>query len=126
MSFIQANPNPHNKLVGDCVIRAISIAENRSWDDVYLDLMAKGFMMKDMIESNELWNAYLHNLGYSRHIIPDTCPDCYTIRDFTEDYPEGIYILGTGSHAVAVVNGNHLDTYDSGSKVPIYYWKKER
>ena len=126
MSFIQANPNPHNKLIGDCVIRAISIAENRSWDDVYLDLMAKGFMMKDMIESNELWNAYLHSLGYTRHIIPDTCPDCYTVRDFTEDYPEGTYILGTGSHAVAVVNGNHLDTYDSGSKVPIFYWKKER
>lgn len=124
--FVLSNPNPHNNNTGDCVIRAISIAEGRDWDDVYLDLMVKGFFMKDIIESNELWNSYLHSLGYARYIIPDCCPDCYTIRDFTVDHPDGTYILGTGTHAVAVVDGNHYDTWDSGDKVPIYYWKKER
>lgn len=123
--YIPTNPNPHNNLTGDCVIRAICIAEDKSWDDIYLDLMVKGFQMKDMIESNALWNSYLHSLGYKRYIIPDSCPDCYTIRDFAEDHPQGTYILGTGTHAVCVKSGNHMDTWDSGHKVPIYFWKKE-
>lgn len=126
MGFIPTNPNPNNKYTGDCVIRAICIAEDKEWDDVYLELMVKGYAMKDMIESNELWNSYLHGLGYSRYIIPDTCPDCYSVREFAQDHPQGRYILGTGTHAVAVINGDYYDTWDSGHKVPIYFWRKER
>lgn len=124
--FIPTNPNPNNKYTGDCVIRAICIAEDKEWDDVYLELMVKGYAMKDMIESNELWNSYLHGLGYSRYIIPDSCPDCYSVREFAQDHPQGRYILGTGTHAVAVINGDYYDTWDSGHKVPIYFWRKER
>lgn len=124
--FIPTNPNPNNKYTGDCVIRAICIAEDKEWDDVFLELMVKGYAMKDMIESNELWNSYLHGLGYSRYIIPDTCPDCYSVREFAQDHPQGRYILGTGTHAVAVINGDYYDTWDSGHKVPIYFWRKER
>lgn len=35
MSYINFNPNPDRKLVGDCVIRAISKAMDQSWDDTY-------------------------------------------------------------------------------------------
>ena len=93
--FIPTNPNPFNKLTGDCVIRAICIAEDKEWDDIFLELMIKGYEQKDMIESNALWNEYLHKLGYKRYIIPDTCPDCYTVSDFANDHPQGTYILGT-------------------------------
>lgn len=123
--YIAVNPNPRKLNTGDCVIRAIAIAEDMGWDDIYLDLMVKGFMEKDMIESNALWASYLRCLGYTRHIIPDTCPDCYTVSDFANDHPTGTYILGTGTHAVAVVSGNYMDAWDSGERVPIYYWQKE-
>ena len=123
--YIPTNPNPNNNYTGDCVIRAISIAEDKDWDDVYVELMVKGYTMKDMIESNALWSAYLHNKGYRRYIIPDTCPDCYTIREFAEDNPYGTFILATGTHVVAVINGDYYDTWDSGHKVPVYYWRKE-
>ena len=32
------NVNQNNNFVNDCVIRAISVAENRSWGDTYDDL----------------------------------------------------------------------------------------
>ena len=125
MGFIYCNPNPKENLTGDCVIRAICIAENKSWDEIFLDLMIKCFELKDMPSDNATWNKYLQSIGYKRHIIPDTCPDCYTVNDFTKDNPKGVFILGTGTHVIAVKDGNHYDTWDSGTKIPIYYWSKE-
>ena len=90
-----------------------------------MDVCLQGFMMHDMPSSNYVWGAYLHDIGYSRHIIPDTCPNCYTVGDFANDNPTGTYLLAIGTHVVAVKDGNYYDTWDSGQEVPIYYWKKE-
>lgn len=125
MSFVETNPNPLRKYTGDCVIRAISIAEDATWDDVFLDLMLESFALKDIPSSNHAWGTYLRSLGYHRYVIPDTCPDCYTIREFVRDNPSGTFILATGTHVVAVIDGEYLDTWDSGDEVPIYYWRKE-
>ena len=58
-------------------------------------------------------------------IILDEYPDYYTVEDFCADHPKGTYVLGTGSHAVAVVDGFYYDAWDSGNEIPIYYWKEE-
>ena len=123
--FKETNINPKGHYVGDCVIRAISTATEERWEKTYVELAIQGFMMSDMPSSNHVWGAYLASKGYNRRIIPNTCPECYTIRDFTEDHPEGTYILATGSHVVAVIDGDYYDTWDSGDEVPIYYWEKE-
>lgn len=124
--FVELNANPLRKTVGDCVIRAISVAEQTEWDETFLDLMTKSFQMKDIPSANEVWGSYLKDLGYSRYVIPNTCPDCYTIRDFATDNPVGTFILATGTHVVAVIDGSYLDTWDSGNEVPIYYFEKEK
>lgn len=125
MMFSELNINPLRKNTGDCVIRAIGTVTDRDWDDTYLDLTVKGFDMKEMPSMNNVWGAYLRDMGFSRHIIPDTCPDCYTVEDFTKDHPRGRYILGTGTHVIAVIDGNYYDTWPSGDEIPIYYFKKE-
>lgn len=125
MAFIFNNPNPAKNLVGDCVIRGIAILTDKSWAYTYMEIIVQGYDMYDMPSSNEVWSAYLKSQGYSKRIIPNTCPSCYTIRDFCEDHPEGKYLLATGSHVVAVIDGNYYDTWDSGSEIPIYYFTKE-
>lgn len=122
--FIEYNKNPLNNYTDDCVIRAISAEMDRDWDDVWLDIMVLAFQKKCMMSSNNIWQEYLHNNGYVRYNIPDTCPNCYTIKQFAEDFQNGSYILGTGTHVVYVKDGNYYDTGDSGNEIPIYYWKK--
>ena len=126
MNYIQTNPNPLENDTGDCVVRAICIAENRNWDDVYLDLMIEGFFKKRMIEDNRLWIPYLRKRGYRKYNIPDTCPDdCYLLSDFVRDHPQGRYIVGTGSHTIAVIDGIAHDTWNSLDKVVLFYFTKE-
>lgn len=123
--YVNYNSNPYGSRVGDCVIRAISTAMNMEWEDVYEDIADKGLAMGDMPSSNHVWGSYLLDNGFVREVIPHTCPDCYTVRDFCLDHPRGIFILGTGSHTICVKNGNYYDTWDSGDEVPVFYFRKE-
>lgn len=123
--FVQYNPNPQGNYVGDCVIRAIAKVTEKDWDSTYLAVAMQGFAMKDMPSANHIWGAYLKGQGFKQYALPNTCPDCYTVQDFCEDYPSGVYLLATGSHVIAVEDGNYFDSWDSGSEIPIYYWKRE-
>jgi hypothetical protein len=107
-------------------VRAISKAIGKPWDDTYICLAVQGFKMKDMPSSNRVWGEFLYANGCRRFIIPDSCPNCYTIKDFCEDHKDGKYILATGTHVVCVADGNYYDSWDSGDEVPIYYWRKEK
>ena len=119
------NYNPYHKHVDDCVIRAIATVTGKSWDEVYLGLVAEGFAEKDMPNSNVIWGTYLLSHGFSRHIIPDTCPLCYTVKQFVRDHKYGKYVLGDGSHAIAVVDGYYIDTFDSGDCTVLFYYRKD-
>ena len=120
------NCNPKGNRVGECVIRAISKALNQPWEDTYIELTIQGYIMGDLLSSNSVWGAYLKSKGFDRDIISTDCPDCYTINDFCEEYPEGIFVVGTGTHAVAVIDGTIFDTWNSGDETPIYFYKKEK
>lgn len=122
--WIYENPNPNNKIVGDCVIRGISILLDASWEEIYNAITDQGRFMYDMPSSNAVWSEFLYKNGFTRKIIPNTCPSCYTIREFCKDFPKGRYLLATGTHVVAVIDGNYYDTWDSGDEVPIYYFQR--
>ena len=119
------NPNPMKKLTGDCVIRAICKLTGDDWETVYIHVIVQGYKMKDMPNQNVVWGAYLASKGYSRHLIPEECPLCFTLRDFCERYRSGKYLVATGSHVIAVEDGDYYDTWDSGDEIVLYYWRKE-
>ena len=118
------NANPYKIRVGDCVIRAISKALNQPWEDTYIDLTIQGYLMGDLLSSNAVWGAYLKSKGFTRDIISNDCPECYTIEDFCNEHPKGTYIIGTGTHAVCVEDGCVFDTWNSSGEVPIYFYYK--
>ena len=123
--YIHANPNPNGLYVEDCVVRAIAIATNRTWDDVYISVCLQGFISKNMPSVNKVWGRYLHSIGFQDFPVLDRCPDCYTVRDFCYDNPYGIFILATGSHVIAVIDGDYYDAWDSGDELPTAVWRRE-
>lgn len=123
--YIPFNPNPEGKMTDDCVIRAVAKVLNIPWEKAYMNLSIKGLEMSDMPNNNAVWGAYLREKKFVRETIPNTCPDCYTVEDFCRDNPTGVYVLGTGTHAVAVIDGNYYDAYPSGDKTVFYAYRKE-
>ena len=121
MAFIFSNLNPHGIKVGDCVIRAISIVLGQSWEQTYADLALQGYVMADMPSSNNVWAAYLRSKGFTCKAIAEPM----TISDFADENKEGYFLAATGTHVVAVIDGNYYDAWDSGDEIVSFYFYKE-
>lgn len=113
------NPNSCGKKVGDCVIRALTKGLNKDWYEVYIELCLYGLKMCDMPSSNSVWKKYLTDNGYFQKLTN------LTVREFCEKHPKGKYILATGSHVIAVENGDYYDAWDSGEEELTSYFVKE-
>lgn len=120
--WIKANPNPAGKEVSDCVIRAVSIALNISWHQAFDELCGIARMDCNMPSADTVWGHYLYLKGFDPFLLPKNCPQCLTVNDFAQLFPHGIFVIGTGSHAVAVINGNYYDSWDSGNEISSFFW----
>lgn len=118
--------NPTGRMVGDCAVRAVSVALGVDWETAYDLISAAGYDMGDMPSSDSVWGAVLRQNGFCRSAISNTCPDCYTAAEFAEDHPRGVYVLGFGGHVATVRDGDLFDAWDSSNEIPIYVWYKRK
>lgn len=126
MSYQFFNPNPLGKFVGDCTIRAICAVTGLDWYEIHRQQSDLSRIMADMPSSDDVWWELLRLHGFRRVKLLDSCPDCYTVSDFAYDHPSGLYVLGPKEHAIAVIDGDWYDTWDSGATVPLYYLRREK
>lgn len=125
MSLVIFNANPTGKHVGDCTVRAICKATAQEWDSAYASLVLQGLTMCDMPSANAVWGAYLRRKGFKKRLLPETCPDCYTLQDFCDEHPKGTFVVALHGHVVTVEDGTAYDTWNSLSETPIYYFERE-
>lgn len=123
--WIMFNNNPTGRMVGDCAVRAISVALDTDWESAFDRITEAARAMGDMPSSNSVLGAVLRQNGFYRKAIPNYCPDCYTAADFAYDHPNGVYVLGFGNHVAAVVDGDIYDSWDSSNEVPQYFWYRK-
>lgn len=123
--FIKYQPNPQNRKTDDCVIRALTKALGVDWDTASIYAIVQQIRDSDIYVKNYVWGNLLLRNGFTKHHLPDQCPDCYSVKDFCNDHKLGMYVLGTGDHVVTVVDGDYYDSFDSGEMIPIVYYRKE-
>lgn len=122
--FIYYNANPVRHSNGDCVIRALSKVLDLTWEQVAIDLCMIQIRLYEMQNHDLVWGEYLSLNGFTRGSLPHPCPNCLSVREFCKLYPEGTYVVATGDHVIAVIDGNYYDTDDTGDEILLYYWKK--
>lgn len=124
MSYVYYNPNPKHKNTTDCVIRMLTKVYNLTWKEAYLRLSDVVLSEYEMPSSNYVWEKFLLGNGFKKKLLPDECPDCITVSEFTKMYDLGMYIVCTGTHVVTVIDGNYYDAWDSGNEVISYYFER--
>lgn len=118
------NPNPVTDRAGDCSVRAIAKALGITWEEAYTKLTANGFQMGDIMSSDIVIGSVLRQNGFRREIIPNTCPECYTVADFCRDNLTGTFVIKSDGHVATVIDGTLYDTWNSSKNVAIYFWEK--
>ena len=112
------NANINNNFVNDCVIRAISTAEDKSWSETYDDLsrIAKknGILLDDV--------NFVEPLLDYRYNRADTYPN-ETVGDFVGRHCEGIYLITMPNHITTAIDGVVYDTFDCRNRPLWSAWK---
>lgn len=111
------NANVHGNFVNDCVIRAISVAENKSWEDTYDDLsrIAKnnGILLDDVNFVEPLLD-YRYDRVSTRKM---------TVGEFSEMFPRGTYLITMPNHITVLKNGVIYDTFDCRDRILRNVWE---
>lgn len=123
--YIEYNPNPCGRRVGDCAVRAISKALDMTWEGAFVTLALNGLQMCDMPSSDSVIGATLRQNGFTRKAISNSCPDCYDVEEFCREFPTGLYVLFFGGHTATIKDGDLFDAWDSSREIIQYYWSKE-
>lgn len=118
--YIYHNANKRGNFVNDCVVRAISVAENKSWDDTFLELSAIATYEGTMIDDVDFVEKYL-NRRYPRKCYVDT-----TLGEFMQKHPYGIYLVTMNGHITVVIDGVLYDTFDCRNRLIKCSWQVKK
>ena len=115
------NANANNNFVNDCVVRSISVAEDKSWSDTYDELsqIAKrnGILLDDVNFVEPLLDyRYTRVRTYKGE----------TVGEFSERNPYGTYLITMHGHITVLKNGTIYDTFDCRNKKLWNVWRVKK
>ena len=113
------NANAVNKFEDDCVIRAISCATNRSWDNVYDYLSDIAQYEGTLFDKKPFVISYLdrtYERLYGLH---------GSVGYISSLFLNNILLITTGGHIVCSKHGIIYDTFDCRDRETEYVWLVE-
>lgn len=134
-TFHWHNANPKNRVTAaDCVIRAIALTSDRSWDDTLLGLTEVALKMKRVPNEPECYGRYLESLGFRKMPQPkkpdgtkltgsEFCSDVLSVK-----YGGFTVVANMPGHAVCCMEHEGRfkvwDTWDSSDRTIGVFWVK--
>ena len=110
------NANSLGNFVNDCTIRAISIAEDETWDRTYNRMsdiaQSKGTMMDD----RDFIRWYLDSKYKKVPYLP------YTVGEVAGEYPDKILLITMDGHITTSVYGTVMDSFDCRRRIAEDAW----
>lgn len=128
MAFKEYNPNPKGNKTGDCVIRAIGLATEKTWEETFWDMTNHAFELKTVLNIDEAWKSYLIKNGFEWVPCKVTKGKKRpTVAQMARKLSDGgYYVLRVANHVVTAHGGHYHDLWDSGNcAVYGYFQKKE-
>ena len=130
MEFVKENLNPKGWKTGDCVVRALAGANNRSWESTYLALCDIGANKCRMPNDKATYEAFLKDNGWVKQKMPVWYDafgkkNRYTVEDLAKEYPNKKMVVSVAHHLTFLDKGTLRDTWNCGSKSVGNYWIKE-
>ena len=111
------NANSKGNFVNDCVVRAIAVAEKKSWDEIYDKLsdiaQDEGILLDDV----EFVEGYLDK-RYRR-----VCNYSKTVGEFIDEYPKGTFLVTMDGHITVIIDGVLYDTFDCRNRRMFCSWE---
>lgn len=110
------NENPLGLFEDDCVIRSISCATNRSWDQVYDELSNEAQARGTLLDKKDFVRGYLDS-HFKRIKYPP-----YKVYQVAENFKNNIVLCTMRGHICCIKYGRILDTFDPSDRVVEDVW----
>lgn len=123
--YYQPNKKDIKDEYGDCVVRALTKVMNKTWIEVFNELIQYAIEIQCMPNDKICYERYLKSNGFVYHDISNKKGSKRpTVESFAKEHKEGTFFLNVANHVVAVVDGMYYDTWDSGQCCLYGYYEK--
>ena len=110
------NANKLGNFVNDCVIRAISCATDKTWDETYDEIsdiaQLNGTMMDDSMFVKDLLDSRYKRVPYLFN----------TVGENAGEYPDKVLLITMDGHITCSKNGIILDSFDCRRRIAEQAW----
>lgn len=125
--YYQPNKKDVKDRYGDCVVRALTKVMNKTWLEVFNELIPYAIEIQCMPNSKTCYEKYLKDNGFEyRGISNKKGSKRPTVESFTKEHKAGTFFLNVANHVVSVVDGIYYDTWDSGQCCLYGYYEREK
>lgn len=125
--YYQPNKKDIKDKYGDCVVRALTKIMNKTWVEVFNELVPYALDIQCMPSDKACYERYLKDNGFEYHGVSNKKGSKRpTVESFTKEHKAGTFFLNVANHVVSVVDGIYYDTWDSGQCCLYGYYENRR
>lgn len=129
LKYEERNVNPKNKKTCDCVVRAITSASNKPYNDVLNDLVKTMTKTGYMIDEKRCYEKVLESYGFTKMKQPRKEDNTkYLVRELDKLVNSDNYdvVVSMTGHLTCVKHNTIIDIWNCGSKTISNYFIRRR
>ena len=123
-NYVKYNPNDKKNRAGDCVIRALCKALDKSWLEVFDLLVEEARKQQDVPNSREVYEQVLLNHGFVYNKISNARGTRRPRVSEMAKQATSPIVMNVANHVVTACDGKYYDLWDSGNKCLYGYYTK--